>query len=1104
MAEVEGFFWLLTQQQEAAAVAKSRRREARSDAAPPRTEQPAQPAAAQGSSDGAKPSTGVTEIAADTPAAALLLALAHGAPDVAVSLQEQDFAEHMADSAALREAASQALLAALLLPPGSSQAAESPGCESTKAAAAAAAAACGLPALVSRLLELGADPSFARQADGLCPLVAALSGGHLEAAKQLLDAGAQTEPPPWSAGAADVSTAAAGGVPAATDGAAAGGSRTPKRKRLEAGAGAGSTPANGGAAAAAAAAAAQPTPLVLAVIAGSQELAQRLLSSGADPNRQCTVQLTAGQPPVALTPLVAAVQMGSTSLVDCLLAAGADIHQKCVSPGSGGADWTSALSAAVLGGSEGMVAHLVAAGACAPRGTQAKPAGGHAGGGHIGQDHPALRAVVLAAQRGRLAAVELMYPLLAAGLQGGSAAMLGVLRRRTILHPLAAAAERGHLAVVNRLLQLGAPADHDRSVWAGVAQYTPLMLAAAGGHLAVVDRLLRAGASPAKANAREEVPAMLALRHGHLAVLRLLLERGGEVLPPPLAPGEPGQEQQGQGWGQGSKRVPAAAAGVPQVAPGSPCLQLANASRAWQLGFSSGLLHRGKPTSLAALEEERQRYRLLLLALLGAHAGTGRGAGSAGASGPGGGSSPSSDGTNGAAADAILQLRQLATPASLAHAAAGSEALLDVLLAAGLSVGSVDPADGSFPLLAAAHHGWQAMARLLSRGADPNQADPRGTTVLMLMAARPAMLETAQHLLRWHAEQAAAAAGSGREAATGANGTPATPAAAQVQPCTAAKQPPPAHDPQQPPQQHSPQQRQQPVKCPQQHQPLLDLGKLDAEGRDAVGVALAAKNRRFAEELLAHLAVASAPPALRSDAAARAAAVATKAYDLLAERQAKRLADINALHGGQHLLLAQAVSASRKQLRQLLALPGLDLNARDPATGRTPLMLLAEGRRTLLVGDLMAYAAAGRVDLEARDAAGATAALLAARAGDGVALRALLDAGADPDCADNAGGTPLMALARQNQHKLMSDLLHRGKASLDRQDAAGRSALHLAAAAGHFGACRVLSSHGADLGLRTAEGKSALELAQEAGHAAVLPLLRPAQAGRQAATGRAP
>ncbi len=90
----------------------------------------------------------------------------------------------------------------------------------------------------------------------------------------------------------------------------------------------------------------------------------------------------------------------------------------------------------------------------------------------------------------------------------------------------------------------------------------------------------------------------------------------------------------------------------------------------------------------------------------------------------------------------------------------------------------------------------------------------------------------------------------------------------------------------------------------------------------------------------------------------------------------------------------QAGSASRKQLRQLLALPGLDLDVRCPATGRTPLMLMAESRRAALVSDLLAYAAAGRVDLEARDGSGATALLLAARAGDGASVQALLHAGA--------------------------------------------------------------------------------------------------------------
>lgn len=424
------------------------------------------------------------------------------------------------------------------------------------------------------------------------------------------------------------------------------------------------------------------------------------------------------------------------------------------------------------------------------------------------------------------------------------------------------------------------------------------------------------------ANAREETPAALALRHGHLTVLRLLLERGGEVRLPTLPAGAPGEAQQGHA---GAWTAATAAAGILEVVPGSPCMQLANACRAWQLGFSAGLAHRSKPASLAALEEERQRYRLLLLALLGAQAG-----GPAGPDGAlGSGNGPTVDGApccnsmNCAAAAACAQLRTLTTPASLVHAAAGSEALLDAMLAAGLSVGSVDPADGSFPLLIAARHGWQPMARLLARCADPNQADPRGTTPLMLLAARPALLETAQQLLRWHAERVAAAEAEGA-AAAGTPGAPVPPAAAALQPTAgdyplqpppqqaaaqaapplarqqqqAAMQPAPhTHHQQQPPQQS--------VHPPSQRQPLLDLGRLDAGGRDAVGVALAAKNRRFAEELLAHLAVAGAPPSLRQEAASRAAAVAAKAYDLLAERGAKALGDINAPHGGQHLLLAQ-------------------------------------------------------------------------------------------------------------------------------------------------------------------------------------------------------
>lgn len=56
--------------------------------------------------------------------------------------------------------------------------------------------------------------------------------------------------------------------------------------------------------------------------------------------------------------------------------------------------------------------------------------------------------------------------------------MVATLRRRTALHPLAAAAERGYLGAVEALLALGAPPNHDGSVVAGTLQCTPLMLAA--------------------------------------------------------------------------------------------------------------------------------------------------------------------------------------------------------------------------------------------------------------------------------------------------------------------------------------------------------------------------------------------------------------------------------------------------------------------------------------------------------------------------------------------------------------------------------------------------------------------------------------------------
>jgi ankyrin repeat protein len=82
--------------------------------------------------------------------------------------------------------------------------------------------------------------------------------------------------------------------------------------------------------------------------------------------------------------------------------------------------------------------------------------------------------------------------------------------------PLHIAAEQGHLAVVQHLLNSGACL-HDREE----SGRTALMCAAAGGHLPIVQTLIARGAN-ANAACRGETALMLAAQNGHQAVYQFL------------------------------------------------------------------------------------------------------------------------------------------------------------------------------------------------------------------------------------------------------------------------------------------------------------------------------------------------------------------------------------------------------------------------------------------------------------------------------------------------------------------------------------------------------------------------------------------------------
>ncbi len=139
--------------------------------------------------------------------------------------------------------------------------------------------------------------------------------------------------------------------------------------------------------------------------------------------------------------------------------------------------------------------------------------------------------------------------------------------------------------------------------------------------------------------------------------------------------------------------------------------------------------------------------------------------------------------------------------------------------------------------------------------------------------------------------------------------------------------------------------------------------------------------------------------------------------------------------GGRSPLAQAAVKGNLTGAARLLEL-GADVNARDPDSGTTALMVAARSAAPAAIDQLLA--AGARID--DRDRWGNSAFMIAAQFNDGIAVaRRLLDAGADPDARDADGFTVLLLVARDAKPDRLARLLDLG-ANPDLSDPEGMTA----------------------------------------------------------------
>lgn len=234
-------------------------------------------------------------------------------------------------------------------------------------------------------------------------------------------------------------------------------------------------------------------------------------------------------------------------------------------------------------------------------------------------------------------------------------------------------------------------------------------------------------------------------------------------------------------------------------------------------------------------------------------------------------------------------------------------------------------------------------------------------------------------------------------------------------------------------------------------------------------------------------------------------------------------------------LVVAAQQGNVPRVKELLAVPGVNVNETDPGTGRTALHWAARENRTEVIdlliaakadpnssdrtgkGPLTLAAETGSIDAEKlliakgasltnRDSIGGTPLIWACGLGTGESVKILLDNGADATITDVNGLTPLIWAAGIGKPESVAILLERNpNLPLEVKDGVtGDTALMRAVRSGKIESVRMLINRKADVNTVNKQGYTPVQLAVMSGTAEKVKLLIEAKADLSAkdATGR--